>query len=421
LFFNFELWIAYRYFKAKRDDGFISIISWFSLIGISLGVATLIIVMSVMNGFRDELLSRIIGLNGHATLYVNNNSLNQNDYGQLKNLLFNFEDVKDITSLVESTVMVSKNNKNRGVVVKGISYSDLIKSSLLSKSISEESLALFNEENFVVIGNRLAKNLGITPGDNFTLISPSGARTPFGEGPLAKNFILAGTFDIGMYEYDASVVFMKINELRNFIGVDNNYIDLVEIFYANPDLAENINQKIQVSLNKNNSKKYHIVPWTSRHKQLFNALEVERNVMFVILTLIILVAAFNIVSSMIMLVRDKHSSIAILRTMGMSESSMMKVFIMLGASIGFLGTFIGALVGILFSKNISHVQELIEKFSGKELFAAEIYFLSKLPAKINFSEVIIILALSITISLLATVYPAWRASKVDPVKVLRNV
>jgi len=421
LFFNFELWIAYRYFRAKRDDGFISIISWFSLIGISLGVATLIIVMSVMNGFRDELLTRIIGLNGHATLYVNNNNLNKEDYGQLKSLLFNFEDVKDVTSLVESTVMVSKNNKNRGVLVKGISYRDLIKSSLLSNSINEESLALFKQENFVIIGTRLAKNLGITPGDNFTLISSSGASTPFGDAPLAKNFILAGTFDIGMYEYDASVVFMKINELRNFIGVNNNYIDLVEIFYVNPDLAENINQKIQVSLNKNNSKKYYIVPWTSRHKQLFNALEVERNVMFVILTLIILVAAFNIVSSMIMLVRDKHSSIAILRTMGMSESSMMKVFIMLGASIGFLGTFIGALIGILFSMNISHIQELIEKFSGKELFAAEIYFLSKLPAKIDFSEVVIILVLSITISLLATVYPAWRASKVDPVKVLRNV
>jgi len=421
LFFNFEPWVAYRYFKAKRDDGFISIISWFSLIGISLGVATLIIVMSVMNGFRDELLTRIIGLNGHATLYVNNNNLNQDNYRQLKNLLFNFQDVKDITSLVESTVMVSKNNKNRGVIVKGISYDDLIKSSLLSESLTEESLVQFKEENFVIVGNRLAKNLRMIPGDNFTLISPTGASTPFGDGPLAKNFILAGTFDIGMYEYDASVVFMKINELRKFIGVDNNYVDLVEIFYENPDLAESINQKIQVSLNKNNSKKYYIVPWTTRHKQLFNALEVERNVMFVILTLIILVAAFNIVSSMIMLVRDKHSSIAILRTMGMSESSIMKIFIMLGASIGFIGTFIGALIGILFSINISYIQELIEKLSGKELFAAEIYFLSKLPAKIDFSEVVIIISLSISISLLATLYPAWRASKVDPVKVLRNV
>ena len=420
MFYSYELWIAYRYLKARRDDGFISIISWFSLIGISLGVATLIIVMSVMNGFRDELLSKIIGLNGHATLYIDEKNISDEKYIEIQNALLNFKEIKDITSLVESTVMVSSNDTNRGVLIKGISIKDLNDNTLLMESINSQTLNLFKEDNYVILGKRLASNLNLDIGEDFILISPTGTNTPFGSAPLAKKYIFAGTFDVGMYEYDSAVIFMKINDLRNFKGVNAKYIDLIEVFYEDPEIADNINKDIQDFLNTTLSQSFLLVPWSSRHKQLFNALEVEKNVMFIILTLIILVAAFNIISSMIMLVRDKQNSIAILRTMGMSQYSVLKVFIVVGSSIGFFGTIFGFLIGTIFSNNINFIQKILESVTGKDLFAAEIYFLSSLPAKINYTEVLVVLIFSFFISIIATLYPAWRASRIDPVKVLRH-
>jgi len=288
------------------------------------------------------------------------------------------------------------------------------------QSINLNTFNLFREDNYVILGKRLASSLNLKEGDDFILISPTGTNTPFGSAPLAKKYIYAGTFDVGMYEYDSSVIFMKIDDLRKFKGVNEKYIDLIEVFYQNPEIADNINQDIQDLLNTTLSHNFLLVPWSSRHKQLFNALEVEKNVMFIILTLIILVAAFNIISSMIMLVRDKQSSIAILRTMGMSQYSVLKIFIIVGSSIGFLGTLIGFFIGTIFSNNINFIQKLIENISGKELFAAEIYFLSSLPAKINYGEVLVVLTFSFSISVIATIYPAWRASRVDPVKVLRH-
>jgi len=240
LFYSYELWIAYRYLKARRDDGFISIISWFSLIGISLGVATLIIVMSVMNGFRDELLSKIIGLNGHATLYIDEKNISDEKYIEIQNALLNFKEIKDITSLVESTVMISSNDVNSGVLIKGISIKDLNDNSLLMESINTQTLNLFKKDNYVILGKRLASSLNLDIGEDFILISPTGTNTPFGSAPLAKKYIFAGTFDVGMYEYDSSVIFMKINDLRNFKGVNNKYIDLIEVFYQNPEIANNV-------------------------------------------------------------------------------------------------------------------------------------------------------------------------------------
>jgi len=407
--------------KSRRDEGFISIISWFSLIGISLGVATLIIVMSVMNGFREELLSRIIGLNGHATLYINEKNIVDENFLEIKNTLLNFEEVKDVTSLVESTVMISNNGNNRGVVIKGISINDLLENKLLMESISNKTINFFKNQNYVILGKRLVNNLNLKVGDDVLLISPTGTSTPFGDAPLARRFIFAGSFDVGMYEYDSSVIFMKINDLRDFIGLGKNYIDLIEVFYQNPEVAESINSDVQDILNNTLYQNFVLVPWSSRHKQLFNALEVEKNVMFIILTLIILVAAFNIISSMIMLVRDKQASIAILRTMGMSQYSILKVFIIVGSSIGLLGTILGFIIGTLFSNNIRYIQKFLEDLSGKEFFVAEIYFLSSLPAKINYFEVLIVILFSFLISVMATIYPAWRASRIDPVKVLRHV
>ena len=418
MIFSYELWIAYRYLRARREDGFISIVSWFSLIGISLGVATLIIVMSVMNGFREELLSRIIGLNGHASLYLSEDSKKINS-NNIENLLMDIEEVTDIIPIVEATIMISANNKSKGIITRGISSDNFKSNQLLYSSITNSTFNNFIEQDSIIIGNKLFKYLNLNIGSKITLIAPTGLNTPFGRAPLAKNFNIAGTFDLGMYEYDSSVIFMKIDNLRDFIGYESDQIDNIEIFYKNPENAYKNSYNIKVKLDSI-EQGHLVIPWTNRHKQLFSALEVERNVMFIILTLIIIVAAFNIISSMIMLVRDKESSISILRTIGVTDKSILKIFIIVGSSIGFIGTTLGLIIGLLFSLNIEKIQKILEDFTGSNLFSEEIYFLSKLPSKIIISEVALVILIAFILSLSATIYPAWRASKIDPIKVLRH-
>ena len=409
MIFSYELWIAYRYLKARREDGFISIVSWFSLIGISLGVATLIIVMSVMNGFREELLSRIIGLNGHASLYLSEDSKKINS-NNIEKLLIEIEEVTDIIPIVESTIMITANNKSKGIITRGISSDNFMSNQLLYNSISSSTFNNFNKQDSIIIGNKLFKYLNLDIGSQITLIAPTGLNTPFGSAPLAKNFNIAGTFDLGMYEYDSSVIFMKIDNLRDFIGYESDQIDNIEIFYKNPDNAYKNSYNIKVKLDSI-EQGHLVIPWTNRHKQLFSALEVERNVMFIILTLIIIVAAFNIISSMIMLVRDKESSISILRTIGVTDKSILKIFIIVGSSIGFIGTTLGLIIGLLFSLNIEKIQKILEDFTGSNLFSEEIYFLSKLPSKIIISEVALVILIAFILSLSATIYPAWRPQK----------
>ena len=418
MIFSYELWIAYRYLRARREDGFISIVSWFSLIGISLGVATLIIVMSVMNGFREELLSRIIGLNGHASLYLSEDSKKINS-NNIEKLLIEIEEVTDIIPIVESTIMITANNKSKGIITRGISSDNFMSNQLLYNSISSRTFNNFTKQDSIIIGNKLFKYLNLDIGSQITLIAPTGLNTPFGRAPLAKKFNIAGTFDLGMYEYDSSVIFMKIDNLRDFIGYESDQIDNIEIFYKNPDNAYKNSYNIKVKLDSI-EQGHMVIPWTNRHKQLFSALEVERNVMFIILTLIIIVAAFNIISSMIMLVRDKESSISILRTIGVTDKSILKIFIIVGSSIGFIGTTLGLIIGLLFSLNIEKIQKILEDFTGSNLFSEEIYFLSKLPSKIIISEVAFVILIAFILSLSATIYPAWRASKIDPIKVLRH-
>ena len=418
MIFSYELWIAYRYLRARREDGFISIVSWFSLIGISLGVATLIIVMSVMNGFREELLSRIIGLNGHASLYLSEDSKKINS-NNIEKLLMEIEEVTDIIPIVESTIMITANNKSKGIITRGISSDNFMSNQLLYNSISSRTFNNFTKQDSIIIGNKLFKYLNLDIGSQITLIAPTGLNTPFGRAPLAKKFNIAGTFDLGMYEYDSSVIFMKIDNLRDFVGYESDQIDNIEIFYKNPENAYKNSYNIKVKLDSI-EQGHLVIPWTNRHKQLFNALEVERNVMFIILTLIIIVAAFNIISSMIMLVRDKESSISILRTIGVTDKSILKIFIIVGSSIGFIGTTLGLIIGLLFSLNIEKIQKILEDFTGSNLFSEEIYFLSKLPSKIIISEVALVILIAFILSLSATIYPAWRASKIDPIKVLRH-
>jgi lipoprotein-releasing system permease protein len=418
LIFSYELWIAYRYLKARRQESFISVVSWFSLIGIAIGVATLIIVMSVMNGFREEMLTRIIGFNGHASLFINENAkqLNQSN---IEEVVLDIEEVRDIIPVIESTIMVSAGKKSKGVFARGFSLKDFKRNELLFNSISSETFENFTYDNSIIIGHRLSNYLNLKAGNSITLISPMGLSTPFGSAPLAKKFNIAGTFDLGMYEYDSSVLFMSIKNLRDFIGYKENQIDHMEIFYNNPDNSELNSYKIKKKLD-NIEKGNIIIPWTSRHKQLSSALEVERTVMFIILTLIIIVAAFNIISSMIMLVRDKESSVSILRTIGVTDKSILKIFIIVGSAIGFIGTLLGLIIGLLFSINIEKIQKFLEVFTGTNLFSAEIYFLSNLPSKIIFSEVVYVILVAFVLSFSATIYPAWRASKIDPIKVLRH-
>ncbi len=418
MIFSYELWIAYRYLKARRQESFISVVSWFSLIGIAIGVATLIIVMSVMNGFREEMLTRIIGFNGHASLFINENAkqLNQSN---IEEVVLDIEEVRDIIPVIESTIMVSAGKKSKGVFARGFSLKDFKRNELLFNSISSETFKNFTYDNSIIIGHKLSNYLNLKAGNSITLISPMGLSTPFGSAPLAKKFNIAGTFDLGMYEYDSSVLFMSIKNLRDFIGYKENQIDHIEIFYNNPDNSELNSYKIKKKLD-NIEKGNIIIPWTSRHKQLSSALEVERTVMFIILTLIIIVAAFNIISSMIMLVRDKESSISILRTIGVTDKSILKIFIIVGSAIGFIGTLLGLIIGLLFSINIEKIQKFLEVFTGTNLFSAEIYFLSNLPSKIIFSEVVYVILVAFVLSFSATIYPAWRASKIDPIKVLRH-
>ena len=418
MIFSYELWIAYRYLRARREDGFISIVSWFSLIGISLGVATLIIVMSVMNGFREELLSRIIGLNGHASLYLSEDSKKINS-NNIEKLLIEIEEVTDIIPIVESTIMITANNKSKGIITRGISFENFKSNHLLYSSISSSTFYNFIKQDSIIIGNKLFKYLNLNIGSQITLIAPTGLNTPFGRAPLAKKFNIAGTFDLGMYEYDSSIIFMKIDNLRDFVGYESDQIDNIEIFYKNPENAYKNSYNIKLKLDSI-EQGHLVIPWTNRHKQLFSALEVERNVMFIILTLIIIVAAFNIISSMIMLVRDKESSISILRTIGVTDKSILKIFIIVGSSIGFIGTTLGLIIGLLFSLNIEKIQKILEDFTGSNLFSEEIYFLSKLPSKIIISEVALVILIAFILSLSATIYPAWRASKIDPIKVLRH-
>ena len=418
MIFSYELWIAYRYLKARRQESFISVVSWFSLIGIAIGVATLIIVMSVMNGFREEMLTRIIGFNGHASLFINESSKKINS-SNINMILSDNEEVINVIPVVESTIMVSAGKKSKGVFVKGFSLNDFKSNELLFSSISSNTFANFTQDNSIIIGHKLFKYLNFKEGNKITLISPTGLNTPFGSAPLAKKFNIAGTFDLGMYEYDSSVLFMSINDLRDFIGYTDNQVDHIEIFYKNPENSNlnsyNIKKKLD-TIEQGNI----VVPWTSRHKQLSSALEVERTVMFIILTLIIIVAAFNIISSMIMLVRDKESSISILRTIGVTDKSILKIFVIVGSSIGLIGTTFGLIIGLLFSINIEKIQKLLEGLTGNNLFSAEIYFLSNLPSKIILSEVVFVVLLAFILSVSATIYPAWKASKIDPIKVLRH-
>jgi lipoprotein-releasing system permease protein len=411
VFSRFEWMVALRYLFSRRRDGFISVIALFSFIGIALGVATLIIVMSVMNGFREELLSRILGINGHLSIYGDTHRLS--GFDPLADRVRKVPGVVKVIPLIEGQVMATARGVATGAVVRGIRAKDLMRREMVSSKIQAGKLTDFNG-NSVVIGSRLAQKLGIGVGSKITLISPKGKVTAFGSVPRLRAYKVAATFNIGMYEYDSSFIFMPLKAAQVYFQLPKAVSNL-EVFVTKPDDARDIGHKILRTVKGTGR----LHDWQQANKSFFNAIQVERNVMFLILTLIILVAAFNIISSLIMLVKDKGRSIAILRTMGATRGMIMRIFVLAGGSVGVIGTLLGFGLGLSFSMNIETVRQWIQGLTGTELFAAEIYFLSQLPAVVDPTEVTAVVLMGLGLSFLATLYPSWRAARLDPAEALR--
>ena len=413
MFTPLERLLAFRYLRSRRSEGFISVIAWFSFAGITLGVATLIIVMSVMNGFRSELVNRILGLNGHLGI-TSIQGTHISDYESLRATFAENPSILAATPQIESQVLLSSNRKTFGGIVRGVIWSDLAVRKPLWKSLTNEVIVRFREGEVILIGKTMARKLNLSEGDSLTLLAPTGKITAFGTLPSRQIFKIGGIFEVGMHEYDSSFIFMPLSSAQKFFSMKKQ-VTGIELYIKSPDNAPIIKQDLRKKLPENLA----IFDWMDRNKNYLNALQVERNVMFLILTLIILVAAFNIISSMIMLVRSKNSDIAVLRTMGLGRTSLLKIFLLTGTSIGIIGTFFGSFVGLLFCWNIDTIKTAIEKFTGSELFAAEIYFLSKLPAVVDPKEVGVVILMTLFLSLIASVYPAWRASSIAPAEVLR--
>jgi lipoprotein-releasing system permease protein len=412
MFSAFEWMVAARYLRSRRREGLISVIAWFSLLGIMLGVATLIIVMSVMNGFRHELLGRILGLNGHLSVYATQGFLT--DHAGAINRLKSLDGVVSLVPIVEGQVMATAQGVAQGALVRGIAQADLAGRKLVADNIDQGSLDDFTGDNAIVLGSRMAQRLNVGIGEQVTLISPKGNITAFGSVPRLRSYRVVATFQVGMYEYDSGFAFLPLEAAQTFFQTGVAVTNL-EILTRSPDDAVQIGQNVRIALGPD----FRVHDWQQANSSFFTAIQVERNVMFLILTLIILVAAFNIISSLIMLVKDKGRDIAILRTMGATRGMVMRVFFICGASIGIIGTLAGLLLGVAFAVNIETIREMLQGITGTELFAAEIYFLSHLPAQVDADEVIAIVCMGLGLSLLATLYPSWRAARIDPAEALR--
>ncbi|MEL0003946.1 MAG: lipoprotein-releasing ABC transporter permease subunit [Rhodospirillales bacterium] len=409
---GFERMIAGRYLRGRGRENFISVVAWFSLVGIALGVATLIIVMSVMNGFREQLLSRILGLNGHVQILAVGEPIK--NFSEVVTTIERVDGVIRAAAVVESQAMVTHEGITQGALVRGLTERGLRGLKAIEKGINAGDLAKFKGRSTAVIGERLASRLGVSIGDSITLISSAGGITPFGSVPLQKAFRVVAVFDVGMYEYDSTFVYIPLLDARALFKTGDG-VSYIEAMVVDPENLTKTKQQIrEATLGK-----FRVYDWRDTNQAFVNALNVERNVMFLILTLIILVAAFNIVSSLVMLVKDKTRDIAVMRAMGATRGMVMRSFIITGSAIGVIGTFTGFILGLGFASNIESIRRFLEALSGAQLFQAEIYFLSKLPAKIDSFEVALVMIMALLLSFLASLYPAWRASRAEPADALR--
>jgi len=411
-FSTFEWMLSLRYLRARRKEGFISVIAGFSFLGIMLGVATLIIVMAVMNGFRQELLTKILGLNGHLLIQPLESPLT--DYAAVADRVGKVDGIYLAAPLVEGQALASSPFNASGVVVRGMRGADIAKLSQIAKNIKQGTLDGFDDGQGLAIGSRLADQLSVRAGDNITLVTPRGAVTPMGTTPRIKTYKIAAVFEIGMSEYDSAFVFMPLTEAQAYFNRAGD-VTAIEVYTDDPDHIDGFRQPVTDAA----ARPIYMVDWRQRNATFFNALQVERNVMFLILTLIVLVAALNIVSGLIMLVKDKGSDIAILRTIGATQGAMMRIFLITGASIGVVGTIVGFLLGTVVCLYIEEIRHFLSWLTNTELFSPELYFLSKLPADMNPKETAAVVVMALGLSLLATLYPSWRAARLDPVEALR--
>lgn len=412
MFFKTERTLAFRYLRSRKRTGFVSVIAGFSFLGIMLGVATLIIVMSVMNGFKSELMERVLGLNGQLGVYPAWGGLLA-DYEEKKEVVEQLNGVDRVVPVLDGQVMVSSTGGSTGVMVRGILPHDFERQTLLKDGYTGYPLEEFSSDQ-VILGYRLARKLGVRPGESVTLISPKGNITAFGTIPKMKAYTVIGTFNSGMFEYDSNFIFMPLEMAQKYL-MSEHQVSQLEIFIKDNNQIDAMVDRVFSVLDSTAQ----VYDWRHANQVFFNAIEVERNVMFLILTLIIVVAAFNMISGLIMLVRDKSKDIAVLRTMGMTKRSVLGIFLMAGLTVGVVGTAAGVGLGLLFSYNIDAIKSFLENLSGHELFSAEIYFLSHLPAEVNLKEVALVTAISLFLSLAATIYPAWKAARTDPVEALR--
>ncbi len=412
-FSAFERMVAWRYLRARRRETFISVIAGFSFVGIMLGVATLIIVMAVMNGFRGELITRILGVNGHVVVQPIDRPLD--DYADVTARLRNVPGVGMAMPVVEGqTLATGVGGSGSGALVRGLRAEDLAKLDFVTSNLLTGDLVGFAAGQGVLIGSRMAQALGLSTGDFIRLVAPEGDITPLGVMPRVKTYPVSGIFEIGMSEYDAAIIYMPLEEAQLYFNADG-VVQSIEVFLDDPDDVDRLRPSIEAAAER----QVYLTDWRQRNSTFFSALQVERNVMFMILTLIVLVAALNIVSGLIMLVKDKGHDIAILKTMGATSGSIMRIFFMTGAAIGVVGTLAGVMLGVIVCWNVESIRQFFQWLSGTTIFDPELYFLSQLPADMDTGETISVILMALALSFLATLFPAWRASRLDPVQALR--
>ena len=411
-----ERMLAGRYLRARRSQGGVALISLISFIGITLAVAVLIIVMSVMNGFRSELLGRILGFQGHA--FVAGAVLDGPALNPAVQRIRKAPGVVEAIPVLQGQVLAMGPNQVTGAIVRGVNPLDVAQTPIIAGNITHGSLKGYGQGEYggdvILVGDRLAQGLGVKAGDPLTLVSPSGGATVFGGSPVQKTFTVGGTFTVGMSQYDQAYIYMPLQQAQLFLGREGS-VDEIEVRLANPDNAEHMKAALQRAAGPMAV----VTDWTQRDTSFWGALKVERNVMRLILLLLIAIAAMNIISGLIMLVKNKGRDIAILRTMGAGQGAVLRIFMMSGGAVGIAGTLAGLVVGVLFCLYISPIQGFVEWVTGQQVFASDVYFLSRIPAKVDWAEVAFIVIFSMGMSLLATLPPSWNASRLDPVEALR--
>ncbi|GCD52797.1 lipoprotein-releasing ABC transporter permease subunit [Acetobacter pasteurianus] len=414
MFGPFERAVAGRYLRARRGERFVSVIAIFSLVGIALGVATLIIVMAVMNGFQADLMGRILGLNGDLTIYGQGRTISQ--YEDVTRKVRSVPGVVSATPLVEGQVLLSAGAYNSGGMVHGLTPQGLKDLKAVSSSIIAGSLDDFGPDDSIVVGVTMAERAGLGIGSGLTLVSPDGAATAFGTVPRVRRYRVVAIFDAGVNDYNSSVVFLPMHAAQIYFQIPNKATQ-IQVMTKDAEHVRPVTLAIEDAVGDPGLR---VLDWTNANNALFGAVQVEQNVMFLILTLIILVAAFNVISSLIMMVKDKTADIAVLRTIGASRGAIMRIFLMCGAFVGVTGTVAGTALGVVFCMNIERIRQLLQKLTGTNLFNPEVYYLEHLPAKLVWGQVAEVIVMALGLSLLATLYPSWRAAKTDPVEALRH-